>query len=134
MARKNKDSEASERKQGTPTRYGNNRPAVRWINAYLDKTDLEWLALHDPDAFSVVGELLDNIPPTYTLSAKYDASADRYLAILFANDSGDSNANAAVTGRGSTSVDAWYALAYLVCVKFKWQFPDAAPETSGRWG
>lgn len=136
MARndKAKDSGRMDKpSSGSPGRSG--FIPVKWVNAYLDETDRQWLGNHVHELASFVVEFVDALPEGYTLSTKFEHTSGKYLASLICSDSGDGNSGYAVSMRGTTRLDSIYALAYVVGEKLKWSLAasDGSGDT-GRWG
>lgn len=112
-----------------------NRNPVRWVNGYLNKDDIEWLVANDKHINDLVLEFIDALSDAASLSCKYEASSDKYLAAVVFTGDGDPNDGWACSMRGSNRVDALYALAYVVAEKYKWKLGTAGDDTSnGRWG
>lgn len=136
MARSKKDhpnTGSSERSSGNARRqFGN---PLTWVNPYLDKDDQQWLLANSDKLPDVVCEFLDGAPETVSISSKVDHQSGRWLASVVCSPDDIANANHAVSMRGSTRLDALYALAYVCDFKLKWEFTDGgSTDAPGRWG
>lgn len=120
---------------GSKPRSGNWQQDVRWINPYLGDTDIKWLEDNEPELTHIVMDFVDELPETYHLSSKPDTASPKFLAVLICSGDGDPNAGIALSIRGSTRVDALYALAYYVAHKMAWKLGTAAGSSgTSRWG
>lgn len=109
----------------------------RFINYHLSKKDEEWLEAADLDTefdFSLVRGLVEE---GYKFSLSNDERNHTFVASITDRQEGSPFYNACLTGRGSTPLDAWYALAYrhLVLAQMDWSFfGDGSNGPAARFG
>lgn len=119
MARKPKGiSSNGAGKAAVPASEGNKPARLQWVNPYLGDVDKSWLKSNSSDLLAWVGELLDNLSSGESLSTWFDYDAHRYVASVSCRDPQSPNHGFAISIRGATRLDALYALAYLVRVRF----------------
>lgn len=116
MPRKNKeDLSQAEENQGEDKieriPFGRN---VQWISANLTVADKQWLDSNHNDCLSYVGEFLESVTASFTLSIKFDDAARRYNATLLCTNKNHPAANCALSLRARTPLAAIYAMAYFV--------------------
>lgn len=87
---------------------------VQWVSANPNSADKQWLESNRGDSLAYVGEFLTEVPPSFSLSIKFDDKARRYNAVLLCTDKNHPAANCALSLRARTAFDALYALAYWV--------------------
>lgn len=134
MARKSKSSVPAQASEGASRRSNPQFSKLRWINPYLDQTDVEWLKANHLDIAVVILDFLDGLPETCNLSAKYDNKTDRWLATVIYSSDDPTYSDTAVSIRGATRSDALYALAYVVVEKYADGLPEGDAAPTGRWG
>lgn len=108
---------------------------LQWVASSLDAGDKEWLRNNANHSLEYVGEFLEDLSPSFTLSVKPEDRSGRYLATLVCTDKEHDGAGCALSSRGSTSFNALYALAYLALGKWPepwWQ--QAGNDLDDLWG
>lgn len=106
---------------------------LQFVDGYLDKDDLAWLENNAEGADSLILDLITESGDYGGLSCKFDEKSGKYLAILFGGSTPDFNSGFALTSRGSSPIDALYALAYKHIVKFRRGWSSFASSAGNRY-
>lgn len=115
------------RKRSKSTRSGSDKSNFggdyRFVNVRLSADDKARLAETDLAIEFPLATILDLVAEGYKFSLKEDTKNGTFVASFTDTREGAPTYRAILTGRGSTSLNAWYALAYrhFVMLPDGWQ-------------
>lgn len=90
-----------------------------FVDGYLDAIDRDWLSTNSEYRADYVFDLVAAIGDEYKLSVSHDYKSGKFLATIACRGLNLPNTGSILTSRGSTAVNALYALAYKFLVKYK---------------
>lgn len=106
MARKRSNSPSK------PKSKSSSGPEYRFVNVRLSSDDKARMADTALDVEFPLSTILDLVASGYKFSLKEDMRNQTFVASLTDGREDSPAYNAILTGRGSTPLNAWYALAY----------------------
>lgn len=118
--------------RGAATKWGNGAKPI-FVEGYLTTDDKQWLSDNVENQLSLVSELLQSIDDEYSLSCKFDANSQRFLASLTCRVQNHHNSGCILVSRGATPIDALYALSYRHFVKFDGKWRDSTGASDSLW-
>lgn len=120
MSNEGKNAKRPNPNAAKATGGGGNSPygEFRFIEGYLDADDQQWLADNADSAAECVLSLVADLCEGYKLSVSWDKRTEMFLATLTCSLDGSADKGKILTSRGSTPVNAAFALWYRHYRKF----------------
>lgn len=106
-----------------------------WLSTYLQKDDVKWLQDNYDGVLDAVSRLFIEAGDGSQISVKPDSASPKFLA-TYISVGISTGRKYAVSIRGTTRIDALYALYYFVAVRYAWDLEGGAgsTDTELNWG
>lgn len=107
-----------------------NFSGYRFISYDLNQADKEWLATHDVIGQFPLSLIDDLVLDGFKVSFSEDAKNNSFIASATDKRESSSHRGAILTGRGSTTINAWISLCYrhYILSECDWGFFDASSQ------
>lgn len=131
MARKGQPTSRSQEHSNGGAGKGKIYTQSAYVNVYLDLTDKQWLEAHRHEQLECIGTLLEGLSDEYKLQVKFDSYSGRYNATLAPLHDDHAYGGLILSVRGSTALNATFALSYAHFQKFAsgWKHATSDPDS-----
>lgn len=120
-----KDGSTSRKPKGKPNSFG----GYTFLTVSLSSEDKEWLATADCALEFPIQGLLDLVQEGYKVSFNYDGKNHTHIATLTDNSPESPTHKSILSGRGSSTLNAWFALMYRHNILLQKDWSSAAHQT-----